>query len=134
MARNTSQQDAILARREQVASLRLRGLTVREIATILQVGVATIDRDLDALKAEWQANAAQDMEVHRAKMLAELEAVKAAGWGEKSPETVIKAIALESKLRGTDAPQKISMDVSTLSIEEQEARLAALRAKNGINK
>jgi predicted transcriptional regulator len=111
MGLNNSQKDAILARREQVAALRLRGRTQREIATMLGVSLGTVNGDLDALQTEWKANAAQDIEIHRAKMLAELEAVKAAGWGEKSPETVIKAIALESKLRGTDAPVEVKATV-----------------------
>jgi predicted transcriptional regulator len=121
MGLNNSQKDAILARREQVAALRLRGRTQREIATMLGVSLGTVNGDLDALQTEWKANAAQDIEIHRAKMLAELEAVKAAGWGEKSPETVIKAIALESKLRGTDAPQKVEQTNRVEIIEVVES-------------
>lgn len=115
MALSTSNQDAIQLRREAVASLRLRGLSQREITVALAsqnppivnpttgepYSSITIKNDLDALKAEWRANASVDTAEHMARQLAELWNIKRAAWGAKDPELALKALDREMKLTGT---------------------------------
>lgn len=48
----TAKQDEILDRRGQVWDMRVSGMTVREIAAELSCGVATVQRDLDAVREE----------------------------------------------------------------------------------
>lgn len=102
-------------RREMVSSLRLRGLTLREISAALAkqnppivnpttgepYSDVTIKNDLDALKAEWRERAAETIDTHQARQLAELMEIKRAAWAGKDPELALKALAQEVKLLGT---------------------------------
>lgn len=129
MTLNTSQRDMMEMRRAAVARLRLRGLTLREIALALAKGDAkgqgrilnpdtgepysnvTILNDLKALSAEWKENAQADISEHRARQIAEIEQVKRQAWSDSDGALALRAIELEMKLLGTNAPIKI--DIST---------------------
>jgi len=116
MSLNNSQQAIIDNRRRQVAILRLRGLTQREIVSTLAgqgiINIKTkkpwslgiINRDLSALEAEWRAEAGRAMDEHKAQQLAELNEVRRSAWSNKDLTTVLKVIKQESDILGTNAP------------------------------
>jgi DNA-binding transcriptional MerR regulator len=115
---NSSQQDVIAARRQQVARLRLRGLSMRDIAQALALpplslvdaktgkpySAATICNDLK--EAEWRASAQADIAAWKAKQLAEIAEVKRAAWLEKDLTTVLSALKQEADITGTKAPAR----------------------------
>lgn len=131
MTLNNSQQDVILARREQVASLRLRKHTQRYIAAALDCNVATVNSDLAVLEAEWRANARKSVEDHRTAQLNELDEVKTYAWGTGQVQHVLQALAQQAKLLGTDTPvpQDNTLTLVAMSADEREARIAALLAE-----
>lgn len=91
--------------------MRLAGNTERAIAQSLGVSVGTVNADLKALRQAWSAHAEADIAEHRARMLAEIEAVKKAGWEDKDLDVILKGLAQEAKLLGADAPTKT--DITT---------------------
>jgi len=111
----------IAARRERVAQLRLRGLTMREIVAALPRGdnpmlnpetgqpfsLGCIAGDLKELSKQWQANAERDITEHKSEQLAELAEVKRAAWAAKHLETVLRALQQEAKILGIEAPTKV---------------------------
>lgn len=108
-------------RRRRVASLRLRGLSLYEIVDALSYGAgmivnpetqqpytkSTIDRDLDALEAQWRAEAVADIAAHKARQLAELKEARRRAWANGDVGEVRQNIALEMKLLGTGEPEKL---------------------------
>lgn len=124
---NTSKETAMLYRRQRVAELRLMGASQRDIWKVLAEGgpngagklinpatgqpysLGTINGDIQALEAEWRANAAQSTDVHQARQLAEIQKIKIQAFSQKNPDLALKAISLEMKLLGTAAPQKIDL-------------------------
>lgn len=129
MALNTSQQ-AIEARRlEIVSALRLRGRTQRQIqealakqlvnpATGEPYSLATINIDLKKLEREWRKNAAESIEEHKARQLAEIGEIKRQAWNDKDAALVLKAIGMEADIVGTKAAvrQEVSGAVSTATV------------------
>ena len=129
----------IEARRERVASLRLRGLTEREIVAALEqqnfinpeTGKAytqgSIHSDLKALQKQWMEHAAQDIAVHKANQIAELHELSRRNWAKDDLAEVRACLALEAKLLGTPAPEKLQLsgqiDMSKLT-NEQLQRIA----------
>lgn len=117
---NSSQTEIIAARRQQVARLRLRGLSMRDIAQALSLpplslvdvktgkpySAATICNDLKAIEAEWRAAAQADIAAWKAKQLAEIAEVKRAAWLEKDLTTVLSALKHEADITGTKAPAR----------------------------
>ena len=127
-----TQQDVIAARRERVATLRARGLTLREIQatlgaeTILVNGerkpnpnkllnpetgeaydLATIFRDVEFLTDQWRKSAAASTDDHRARQFGELQEIKRAAWAARNPHLALMALEKEMKLLGTPMPEKI---------------------------
>lgn len=112
----------IADRRRQVAALKLRGLTQREIQAGLPKlnppvinlstgepwSIGTIVSDLQALREEWQATAAISTAEHLTQQLAELAELKRYAWQKGKLELVLKALAQEAKLTGTLAPVKFA--------------------------
>lgn len=116
MTLNKAKKDAILMRREQVARLRLRGLSQREIAVSLSelvppinVSYVTVKNDIDALKLEWQARAAESIDKLKAEQLAELREVKRRAWADNDLANLLRAIKQEAEIIGTPAAQKIEV-------------------------
>lgn len=119
-SRNSSNHDIVIARRQQVARLRLRGLSIRDIVQALAMppfsmtdpktgraySIGTIHRDLKAIKAEWRASALADIGEWKAKQLAEIAEVKRAAWLEKDLGMVLRAIQQEVDITGTKAPAR----------------------------
>ncbi len=108
----------IEARRERVAQLRLRGLTMREIMAALEsqgmvnpetgksFGLGTLSKDYGELDKQWRANAARSTDEHKSEQLAEIAEVKRSAWASKKPDVVLRAMQLEAKILGTEAPVK----------------------------
>ena len=112
------------ARRERVASLRLRGLTEREIVAALEqqgfhnpetgkgYDLATICRDLQALKKQWMDNAAADIAQHKAQQIAELRELTRRNWAKDDLPEVRQCLALAARILGTPAPEKHQIGVT----------------------
>jgi hypothetical protein len=118
MTLNNSKQDIIDNRRRLVMSLRLRGATQREIITQLAAdghvnhetgqpwSLGVINKDLQAITAEWREERMKTMDEHVARQLAELFEVKRSAWSQKELDTVLRALKQETDLLGTNAPSR----------------------------
>ena len=114
MALNTAH-DVIKAKRlELVAALRLRGRTQREIqqalagqmlnpATNEPYSLGTINGDIKRLEKQWRKAAADTIEEHKARQVAEIAEVKRQAWTDKDTGAVLRAIDLEANILGTKA-------------------------------
>ena len=114
MALNRSH-DAIEAKRlELVAALRLRGRSQREIQQALAgqmvnpvtngpYSLGTINGDIKRLERQWRKAAADSIEEHKARQLAEIGEVKRQAWNDKDAALVLRAIDLEANIVGTKA-------------------------------
>lgn len=114
MALNSAN-DAIEAKRlELVAALRLRGRTQREIqqalagqmlnpATNEPYSLGTINGDIKKLEKAWRKSAADTIDKHKARQVAEISEVKRQAWNDKDTATVLRAIDLEANILGTKA-------------------------------
>ena len=114
MALNTAH-DVIEAKRlELVAALRLRGRTQREIqqalagqmlnpATNESYSLGTINGDIKRLEKQWRKAAADTIEEHKARQVAEIAEVKRQAWTDKDTGAVLRAIDLEANILGTKA-------------------------------
>lgn len=129
---NTAREAAISLRRERVAQLVIRQLTVREIAEALARGDkdgnnrivnpktgepyshVTIISDIEALKAEWSEKRSVNMDEHAARQLAEMSEVKRAGWAAKEPELVRRTLRDEMDLLGTKKAQELNINVNIM--------------------
>ena len=117
MALNTAH-DAIEAKRlELVAALRLRGRTQREIqqalagqmlnpATNKPYSLSTINTDIKRLEKQWRKAAADTIEEHKARQIAEIGEVKRQAWNDKDTGAVLRALDLEANILGTKATVK----------------------------
>jgi len=117
---NTYRHDEIAKRREDVARLRLRGHTQRQIGELLNISAATVNHDLAYLKDEWRASALASMEEHKTQVLAELEEVKRAAWAVKDMHAVLKALKAISDLLGLDAPMRVE---ETVTVNDSRATI-----------
>ena len=121
MALNGSQQAIIDKRRTLVARARLKGATQREIVEALAKqryvnpdtgkpwSLGTINYDLRAIRKQWREDAKQDISEYTADQLAELREVRRKAWQDNDLSVVLKSLAQESKLLGTDAPTKTEL-------------------------
>lgn len=115
MAFNTSRNDIAEKRREMVSQLRLRGLSIREIAEALAhsnppllnpdtkqpYSHVTIKNDIDALNLEWEKQRMTNTSIHKNRQFMLIQEVNRAAWATKEPELVLKALDREMKLLGT---------------------------------
>lgn len=120
-AAKTSKQAAIDQRRIMVARLLLRGLTQREIETAMGQkllnpdtgkpwSIATVNRDIKEIRAEWRAEYAAVYDDHIAGMLAEIREVRREAWRIPDFDLVLKCCDRECKLLGLDQPDKLIVD------------------------
>ncbi len=137
-----AKQAVIDERRRNVASLRLRGFTQREIVDNLPrlkivnpetgdpYSLGTINGDIKAIREDWRRRAAEDMGEHIARILAELSEVKRAAWAEKDFGSSLRAIEKEAKILGADSPDKqivIEGDLETFLSRLPEEYQIAIR-------
>ena len=118
MPLNRSKTAVIEHRRRIVASLRLRGYTVREIQAALPKqdiinekdgkdwAIGTIASDMKANEAAWKEAALIDVVQHKANVLAEVREARRAAWRADRIGLVLKALDDERKLFGLDAPTR----------------------------
>ena len=126
-----AKKDEILRRREMVARLRARRLTVRGIREAIVEAVdttsgeklfrpvtfQTIHNDLVIIRAEMDARSIDSMESWRSQELADIEEVEAAAWREKRLDLVLKAKERKHKMLGLDAPEKKEIRITPNIIE-----------------
>jgi len=112
----TGQTEQILKRREIVARLRLRGLTIRQISDALKntamdggTGKTTVAEDIDAIKAQWREHAQADIAEHQAGQLALLEEVQREAWEEENHALVLQTHDRITRLLGSDAPKRTEL-------------------------
>jgi transposase len=79
-SRSTRKAARIAARRVSVAQLYLAGFSIVQIASKLGVSHPTISRDIQALKTEWQQEAAKDYDKAIGQMLASLDLIEQEAW------------------------------------------------------
>lgn len=108
-------------RQKAISELKLRGLTTSEIFKQLpDLGIvdkktgkpwsiATISKDIEEITFEWRKHSRQTIGEHKAKILAELQAVKAAAWAEDKLGTVLAAIEKECKILGLNSPEMLAL-------------------------
>lgn len=113
MTRNMAKQDNAEQRREIVAQLRNRMLSMREITVALekqgivnpQTGkpydLATVKRDIDYLKENWRASYEAATDDHATRQLQEIQEIKRLAWSQKDGRLALSAIEKEMKLLGT---------------------------------
>lgn len=123
MTLNSSHADQVTLRREHTARLRLRGLSQREIVVALAnvkvpgtdipllqpVSVATVNRDLKILTAEWRLRAAEDIDTRKARQLAEIDEARRRAWADGDLANLARFIKLESDIFGTMASVKVDV-------------------------
>ena len=114
-----SRQSVVDERRRTIASLRLRGMTQREIETNLPTlkivnprtgqrwSLGTINKDLQAIHQEWVKEATLAIGEHKANLLAELRELKRAAWEARDFQAILRAIDKECKILGVEAPTKV---------------------------
>lgn len=129
MTLNSSGEAVIAKRRVLVASLRLKGYSQRQIWQALAYGgrdgegryvnpntgepfsLGTINADIKALEQEWRTEASRDTDIHRARQLSEIQAIKSMAFIKQNPMLALRAIDLEMKLLGTSAPARSEVTV-----------------------
>lgn len=121
----------IVKRREAVAQLRLRGATVREIAEKLPLAPlyiinrqtgrpfthTTVVNDLKAVEQEWRANAVRSRAVHKAELLAEIEAAKRMAWQTSDYNVLARFLKMKADLLGLDEPLQLDLSWKNELIE-----------------
>jgi hypothetical protein len=119
----------IAQRRQYVARMRLRHVSVRDIQKALGQQFPNPETGQPwslgcmALKLEWQASAAADTAEHQAALLAELREARREAWQEKALDLVLRGIKQEADLLGLNAPKQIDLTL----------RVKALAAALGID-
>lgn len=145
-----SSPEAIAKRQEIVATLTARRYTQREIVAAMSTrpkrgedsryfflnpesnepwSLATVNGDLKAIRARWQAEAQKSFGERQAELLAEIKEVRKRGWQKDEMGTVQRSIDQEAGIFGVTAPQQLELsgraggpvqfaDVSKLSDDE----------------
>jgi hypothetical protein len=117
----STKKTSVEMRRRRVAHWRLRHLTQREIASQLAqtdtpASLATVNRDVRHLEAEWRFQAAQDLAQLKANHLAELKEVRRVAWqGDNGPKLlyVLKSLEQEARVAGLEEIGSQDVDRAT---------------------
>lgn len=124
-------------RRREVAALRRRRLTIRQIVKALadagrvnpKTGtpwaLGTIKKDLDALQAQYRAAAMRDVTEHKSEILADYDELMRIAWQERNHTELRHLLAAVRELLGTDAPQVLVIEQVTRIMDEALDRLEA---------
>lgn len=114
----------IVKRRKEVASLYLKGYTQQQIADRLEVSRVTINRDVQAVLAQWRDETSHDMSERVAKQAMELADMRLRAWSAYQ-----KAVG-ESKENGQrpKSEKELNALALLLRIQEREAKLYGLDA------
>lgn len=131
-----TQQAHIMKRAEKVRSLRLAGLTYRQIGEKLNIGVGTVKEDLKRLAVEFPQQTTRELVAEQNDKLVEMmkpQFLKAAGGDQRAAATMLKLMEHQAKLWGlydldnndgvNDAKHAMQTIVNALlSAEPAEAR------------
>lgn len=121
---NTANELAVLERRRQVANMRLRGFTQREIQMGLEElkllnpdtgqpwSLGTVNSDIKAIEKLWQKECASSVDQHKARLFAELRAIYKRAWTLDDLERALKAVQQQRELLGTDAAKTIKAEMT----------------------
>jgi len=128
MALNNSGESIQAKRRELVARLRLRGMTQRQIQATLAkpdrrtgtsamvnpktdepFSLGTINSDCQFLDNEWRECMAEETDLLKSRIWAEIQEVRREAWASGDMGTVLKAIKQEVDLFGLNAPIKTDL-------------------------
>ena len=116
MIEKTPRKDEIIIRREAIAAMRARGLTQRQIRDSLlnmkppiEVSIATVNRDLKIIRAEWKQKATESIDEWIASELADLDELEKQAWREKRYDLVLKIKDRRAKLLGLDKPMRTEL-------------------------
>jgi DNA-binding transcriptional MocR family regulator len=121
------QQQVMNERRAKVAAYRLGGMrSQRKIAAALGAAVSTINRDFQALDAEYRERAATDVATEKGLDLQRADRLIAAIWAQAlngnlyAVDRVLAIMAYRARVLGTFAPTKIAIE----QLEEEVRRQA----------
>lgn len=135
---STAKADVTQMRRERITALLARGLTQREITMALgkplseggllnpdtgkPYDLATVNRDIKAIRREWQARTAKSIDKHQARQLMELQELKRFAWANKDADLALRALEKEMRLLGTAKQTdgiQVNIQIELLSRFEQ---------------
>jgi transcriptional regulator with XRE-family HTH domain len=126
----TADDDLLAERRQRVAALRLMHYTQREIAAELGVSVATVNRDLAVVRAEWAERRSQSYESWVGEELAKLDLIERAilpaaiSGDDKAQARLVQFMDRRARMMGLDKPERHEHTVITLdAVEAEIARL-----------
>jgi transcriptional regulator with XRE-family HTH domain len=122
--------DALAERRQRVSALRLMHYTQREIAAEIGVSVATVNRDLAVVRAEWAERRSQSYESWVAEELAKIDLLERAilpaaiSGDDKAQARIVQFMDRRARMMGLDKPERFEHTVITLdAVEAEIARL-----------
>lgn len=132
-------------RRLQVARLKLRGLTLREITRVLDVefqlrnpatdapwSFDVVRADFRAIRRQWRAERKAVVDQWLGDMLAEIAEVKRECWRKDDMRCLLTALRQEAELLGLNAPVKVAStdskgnDLAPISDAERRAHVEAI--------
>jgi Trp operon repressor len=126
----TADDDALAERRQRVSALRLMHYTQREIAAQLGVSVATINRDLAVVRAEWAERRSQSYESWVGEELAKIDLLERAilpaaiSGDDKAQARLVQFMDRRARMMGLDKPERFEHTVITMdAVEAEIARL-----------
>jgi Trp operon repressor len=122
--------DEMAQRRQKVSALRLMHYTQREIAAEIGVSVATVNRDLAVVRAEWAERRTQSYEAWVAEELAKIDLLERAilpaaiSGDDKAQARLVQFMDRRARMMGLDKPERHEHTVITLdAVEAEIARL-----------
>ena len=129
MPLNNSKSDVIAMRRQEIARLRLRGLTQREIVVALEqlptpmiTSVATVNRDLKELDKAWREGAGEAVDALKARELARIDLVESEYWAAWD-RSKVNAETTVNRTKTVMLKDKTSEGIIELPAEEKEYTL-----------
>ena len=120
--------DELYERRMRVLSLRLGGMTYRDIATALKIDPSTARRDESAAKRMMTGDDIEGVIAGQRKVIADIRTAnyRAMLNGDKDAATsILKGLDHEAKLLGLYAPTRIQTGPSHIEFSERAAELIA---------
>ena len=122
----------IAQRRAKIATLRLAGCSVREMAAQLGVAVGTVSSDLRAVEADFRAVTLQDIRAAKGLAVSRYEAIVRKHWPRMGPDdppatkAVLAAMAGIEAVLGLRAPTAVTVD-------DLRANVPAVAAAMGVD-
>lgn len=134
-----SKDDEIASRRQQVAALRMSHWTQTEIAKAVGVSVATVNRDLQAVREDWAERRDAAYSSWVAEELAKLDALERS-WLPRALKVqdadvsavreVLRVMDRRAKLLGLDRPEQHRYEI--VSVDAIEAEIRRLRDEHNL--